>query len=121
MSIPTFTVNLTSTLDADDRRAILDILTAENLRIVAANAVLASTNPPGTPIALLDVSTGASRKNAYEGYIGNALLPVHASWVAAATAKALLDPSFQALRSPWQDATPAKRTAASAAFLAAIV
>lgn len=106
--------------DAEDRRAMNKIIADENAFITRENARLAALVPPGTPIPILPNSTPAERKTSYEYCLNKFLKSAHGSYIKLATAEADLDPTFQSLKPYWQDATPAKRTTASAAFIAAL-
>ena len=126
MTAITMTVKVIGTPDAEDRRAILYVVTNKNTEITAQNAAITAENarqellvPPGpvTPlIPLYLVDTNANAKTSYET-IGGLVIPGwHNANIAEANRAADKDQKFNDLKPLWQDATPEKKAAALAAL-----
>lgn len=77
----TFTgLNYSGASTADDQLAARYIVRQENERRTAQNLVLAAQDPPGNPIPLLPMSTGAELKQSYLAILLQVVTNAHASY-----------------------------------------
>lgn len=125
MATAILTANIV-TLDADDRRAALFAIAAENVNRTNINQSNVFTNqrllaniPPLPIIAdlpMLPFSTGAEIRASYEICLAKVVIDHHKAKITEATEAAATSANLATLKPLWADATPAKRAAALAAL-----
>lgn len=113
MTVLTFTVNVVGTPDAEDKRAMLAVIDAENARRTALNNAVPPPNPLWT---LLPKSTAAERKSSYETMMIVRMAQMHTKYIRQATDDVDTDTRWRILRAYWKDATEAQKDAVETAL-----
>lgn len=99
MPTAVISVSVTGTLDQADKRAMLLIISRENVR-------RASLTPPGTP---LPISTNVEIRDSYKIVQGDLLIAAHLDYVKQSDIATLAD-----IRTLWEAASDTQRNAARA-------